>query len=424
MITDIMRRTILGKKEKFLFEGYREGMIDFDSIGSEIGLYIHIPFCKEICSYCPYNKTIYKRGMAGKYKKAIIHEIKLYSKILKDKSITSVYIGGGTPTLMADDLKEILELIKKTFRFSGNIGIEAHPAEAKDELFDSLEDIGVNLISLGVQTFNDKILDFLGRGYSSGEADKALSIIKQYGFKCIDVDIMTNLPGQTMEDIEYDISRAYSYDIDQLSVYPLIVFPMTKMGTAIRENELNRFNGLQEKKILGLIDEISRKNGYKRSSVWTYGKDGGSRYTSVTRESFVGLGAGASSLAGGYFYLNTFSVEEYIKALEHGGLPINLVNRMSEKERMIFWIFWRCYDGVIDGERFARLYNADLVKEFPLLFAMLKALGMTKVHDGRFELTEWGRYAYHLVEKQYSVSYLNDLWHASMKQPWIEEIRL
>ncbi len=102
-------------------------------------------------------------------------------------------------------------------------------------------------------------------------------------------------------------------------------------------------------KILGLIDEVSRKNGYKRSSVWTYGKDGGNRYTSVTRESFVGIGAGASSLIDGYFYLNTFSVGEYIKALGKGKLPINMVNRMSKREKMIFRVFWRCYDGVIDG---------------------------------------------------------------------------
>ena len=131
---------------------------------------------------------------------------------------------------MAEEMKEVLGFVKNNFDFKGDIGIEVHPAEANSKLFDSLKEMGVNLISLGVQTFNDKILDFLGRGYNSGEADKALSIIKNYGFKCVDVDIMTNLPGQTMEDIEYDISRAYSYDIDQLSVYPLIVFPMTKMG--------------------------------------------------------------------------------------------------------------------------------------------------------------------------------------------------
>ncbi|MGI6702563.1 MAG: coproporphyrinogen-III oxidase family protein [Clostridia bacterium] len=424
MITDIMRRTILGKKEKFLFEGYREGMIDFESIGNEIGLYIHIPFCKDICPYCPYNKTVYNRDMAGRYKKAIINEINLYSNILKDKTITSVYIGGGTPTLMVDELKEVLGLIKKLFCFSGDIGIEVHPAEANARLFDMLKDMGVNLVSLGAQTFNDSVLDFLGRGYSSEEAEKALALVKGYHFECVDVDIMTNLPGQTMEDIRHDVLRAYSHDIDQLSVYPLIVFPMTNMGEAIKKSGLKRYSNRDERRILAAIDEISAKSGYKRSSVWTYGKEPGSRYTSVTRESFVGLGAGASSLAGGYFYLNTFSVEEYIKALAQGKLPINLVNRMSQKERMIFWIFWRCYDGVIDGSRFTRLYNAYLKKEFPLLFTLLKVLGMAKEEGQRFVLTERGRYAYHLVEKQYSVRYLNDLWQASMNRPWIEEYRL
>ena len=424
MITGIMRRAILGKKDNFLFEGYREGFSGFDSNGCEVGLYVHVHFCRRICPFCPYNKTIYDRDTAVEYRQALVRELNLYKPKLQNKKITSLYIGGGTPPLMAEEMIEVLEFVNNNFDFKGDIGIEVHPAEANGKLFDSLKGMGVNLISLGVQTFNDKILDFLGRGYNSGATDKALSIIKNCGFKCVDVDIMTNLPGQTMEDISYEIISVYSYDIDQLSVYPLIVFPMTKMGAAIRENGLSRFNCLQEKKILELIDEVSRKNGYKKSSIWTYGKEGGSRYTSVTRESFVGIGAGASSLIDGYFYLHTFSVGEYIKALEEGKLPINVVNRMSEREKMIFWIFWRCYDGVIDGNRFAQLYNASLEKEFPFLFKTLKALGMAKVHNGIFELTEWGRYAYHLVEKQYSVCYLNDLWHASMKQPWIKEIRL
>jgi oxygen-independent coproporphyrinogen-3 oxidase len=424
MITDLMRRAILGKKDKFLFESYREGLVDFGGINSGTGLYIHIPFCKKICPFCPYNKTIYKKDTARRYKQALVNELRLYGRVLQNKSITSVYIGGGTPTLMADELKEILEFIQSSFNFTGDIGIEVHPSEADDKLFSDLRQMGVNLVSLGVQTFNDEILDFLGRGYESAEAEKALSLVRKHGFKCVDVDIMTNLPGQTVEDIKHDIEKVYSYDIDQLSVYPLIIFPMTKMGGAIKESGLSRLSGLYEKKILGIIDGISREKGYYRSSVWTYGRKYSRRYTSVTRESFIGIGAGASSLAGEHFYLNTFSVEEYIKALEHGKLPINLVNRMSEKERMIFWIFWRCYDGVIDGSRFTRLYNADLKKEFPLLFTLLKVLGMAKESGGKFLLTERGRYAYHLVEKQYSVRYLNDLWQASMNRPWIEEIRL
>ncbi len=424
MITDILRKIILRRKDKFLFKSYREGMVDFDSIESNLGLYVHIPFCRSLCQYCPYNKTVYERDKAYEYKQALISELDLYKDRLKNKNITSVYIGGGTPTLLTDELKEVLELIKTEFHFSGDIGIEVHPAEADRKLFDTLQEIGVNLISMGIQTFNDRALKFLGRGYVSRDAEKALALVKEYGFKCVDADIMTNLPGQTMEDIKYDIRKAYSYGIDQLSVYPLIIFPMTKMGRAIRENGLSRFSNLYENKILRTIDDISAESGYKRSSVWTYGKDGGNRYTSVTRESFIGLGAGASSLIDGYFYLNTFNVDGYIKRLGERKLPINLVNRMSDRDKMMFWIFWRCYDGEIDGSRFTKLFKGDMKKEFPLLFTMLKLLGMAKEQGGRFALTEWGRYAYHLVEKQYSVGYLNDLWQASMEQPWIKEIRL
>ena len=235
---------------------------------------------------------------------------------------------------------------------------------------------------------------------------------------------MTNLPGQTMKDIEYDLRKIYAYEIDQLSVYPLILFPMTQLKEAFREKGLKRFNELEEAKILKIIDRISKAYGYERSSIWTYGKDKNIRYTSVTRESFIGMGAGASSHFGGYFYLNTFNVDAYIQALQEKILPINLVNQMTEREKMIFWIFWRCYDGVIDEKKFREQFQKNMQKEFKLLFQGLKAFRMIEKQGEKWILTDFGRYVYHFVEKQYSIHYLNDLWQQSMKQPWIEEVRL
>lgn len=424
MLTDFLRRTILGKKGKFIFKGYNEGLIDFSHIEDPAGLYIHIPFCKTICPYCPYNKVVYETGKAKQYKEALIKELALYNEHLQGRQITSIYIGGGTPALLIEELEEVTRFIKDSFNFNGEIGIELYPADVDEKLLNRLKKAGIELVSIGVQTFNNGLLRFLGRRYGEEEVDKALFLLTNYGFKCIDVDIMTNLPGQTIEQIKYDIKRSYDYEIDQLSVYPLIVFPMTHMGKVIKQNGLSRFNGLQEFKILSMIDEISEEYGYKRSSVWTYGKDTGNRYTSVTRENFIGFGAGASSLYGNYFYLNTFNVDEYINAVNQGKKPINVVSLLTEKEKMIFWIFWRCYDGVIDQERFEALFNKDMKKEFRLLFTALKLFGMTKDCENKVVLTNLGRYAYHFVEKQYSIHYLNHLWQKSLELPWLEEVRL
>lgn len=286
MITDMFRRIILKKKDKFIFTSYKDSMIDFSKIEKNTGMYIHIPFCRSICPYCPYNKVIYEKNKAEKYKNALLNEINIYKQYLKDKKISSIYIGGGTPTLLIDEIKEVLDFIRKEFHFNGDVGIEVYPTEVGEELLAKIKLAGINLVSLGVQTFNDDKLKFLGRKYTAKDAQQALEKIIKFNFKCVDVDIMTNIPGQTIQQIEYDLRKIYSYNINQLSIYPLIIFPMTPMDKIIKERNLNRFNEFQERKILKLIDDVSKEHGYKRSSVWTYDKEEDNRYTSVTRESF------------------------------------------------------------------------------------------------------------------------------------------
>ncbi|HHV72745.1 MAG TPA: radical SAM protein [Clostridia bacterium] len=424
MLTDFLRRIILGKKEGFSFTAYKKGLVDFEKIEDDIGLYIHIPFCQTICPYCPYNKTIYNQEKAGEYKEALLKELILYKNLLGNKKISSVYIGGGTPTLLIKELGEVIGFLNTDYGFHGDIGIELYPSQVNEDLVSQLKELGIELVSLGVQTFNNEKLKFLGRNYEEKDLDRALTLLTQANFKCVDVDLMTNLPGQSWEELEYDLRKVYSYPIDQLSVYPLIVFPMTGLGRVIEKRGLSRFSELEERKILKLIDDISAQYGYKSSSVWTYGKSDGIRYTSVTRESFLGIGAGASSLFDCYFYLNTFDVDEYIKVLNRGRLPINLVNRMNEREKMIFWLFWRFYEGVIDEERFRFLFNREARKEFRLLFGALRFLGMSKSQEGKIILTDWGRFAYHFIEKQYSLHYLNKLWQAAREEAWIREIVL
>lgn len=424
MITDFLRRVILGKRDKFKFMRYKKEMIDFSSIDKECGIYIHVPFCKNICPYCPYNKEIYEKNKAKEYSKALLKELTIYKNSLMDKKITSVYIGGGSPALLSLELKEIIDFIRSNFNFVGDIGIEIYPSQIDKNLLQNLKEMGINMISLGVQTFNNDKLKFLGRCYNDKDVHEAITLIKSFNFKCLDIDIMTNIPGQTIDDIVYDLKTAYSYDIDQISIYPLIIFPMTSMDRIIKEKGLSRFSELGEKRILQIIDEISTGHNYKRSSIWTYGKDMDNRYTSVTRESFIGIGAGASSLFSNYFYLNTFNVNEYINSLNKDSLPINIVNIMTEREKMIFWLFWRCYDGVIDENRFYELFNKNMKNEFRLLFTALKILKMVKSEGNKVILTDLGRFAYHYVEKQYSIHYLDKLWQRSMQQPWIKELNL
>jgi oxygen-independent coproporphyrinogen-3 oxidase len=423
LLTSILRKTIAKKKEPFLFKPY-DNNINFTEIPKEIGLYIHIPFCQTLCPYCPYNKIIYDKDRALTYKKALMAELQLLREHLNGKRITSIYIGGGTPTLMLGELQEVLDWIRINLTFKGDLGIEIYPHKTDHNIMAQLKEMGVNLVSIGVQTFNDRQLSFLGRRYNGNEARKIIELIKSADFACVDVDIMFNLPNQSKADIEHDISSCYSLDIDQLSIYPLIVFPLTPLYHKIKKERLHTFNRLQEYGLLRRIEELSDHWRYDKTSIWTYGKRNVKRYTSITRESFVGIGASATSLFGDYFYLNTFQVEAYIRRLLEGRLPINLVNVMSPRERMVFWLFWRCYDTSIDTGRFRDLFGQEFNREFPVLERLLPGLGLAVKHGKKLELTRQGAYLYHLVEKQYSVTYLNNMWEACMKSAWLEKIAL
>ncbi len=423
MLTKILRQFIAKKKGPFIFRAYDDN-ICFTSIPENIGLYIHIPFCQTLCHYCPYNKTIYDAEQAGKYQKALLLELSLLKEYLTHKQITSIYIGGGTPTLMLPQLGEIVAWIRKNLGFKGDLGIEIYPRDIDQDILTQLREMGINLISIGVQTFNDRLLQFLGRRYTGREARKAVELITESDFECVDVDIMFNLPDQDLDDIERDISICYKADIDQISIYPLIIFPLTPLHEEIKGQGLHTYNFLQEYSILKKIEKLSAQWDYVKTSIWTYGKRSTKRYTSVTRESFIGVGAGATSLFSNYFYLNTFNTGAYIRKLQQGQLPINLVNEMSARERMAFWLFWRCYETCIDTKRFEELFGKEFSREFPLLEKGLLVSGLAKKSGNSIKLTGFGAYLYHLLEKHYSLTYLNDMWAACMANPWLEEMVL
>ncbi len=422
MIADIFRRLLINKKEPFLFKGYQENTLSLNT--DETGLYLHVPFCKSLCPYCPYNKVKYQEALLEPYKNALIKELQMYKALKPELRFTSLYIGGGTPSLFMAELAEIIAYIRREFAFDGDIGIELHPSTVNVETLRMIKACGINMLSIGIQSFHRQHLQFLGRGYDEGYLDKTLRLISEFDFDCVDIDIMTSLPEETIEEIEADVRKALSYNVDQLSIYPLIVFPMTTLYQEIKSRGISRLNELQEYRVLQLIEGIASEMGYEKTSVWTYGRKERKRYTSVTREDFIGIGSGASSRVDAYFYTNTFDIKAYTAAVNNGKLPINLVNVMTEKEQMIFWIFWRCYDGIIDSDRFRQIFGKEMASEFKLLFSLMKLLGIARKDAGSYYLTKWGAYLYHLVEKRYSISYLNKLWRESMKRPWIEELTL
>ena len=381
-----------------------------------LGLYVHVPFCREICSFCPYYKVKYDASLATRYVDGLLKEIHLRCKGVKKKKITSLYFGGGSPALIINSLEAILETFKKYFIIDGNIGIELHPDNVNPVLMSRLKNIGFDIISLGIQSFDRKILQTLGRKEQGGSRKK-LEMVAGKGFKAIDVDIIFGISGQIPENLKEDIAKAAEYGATQISTYPFIDFSYV--------NNLQKPLNKKEKKILlDTIVRTSEKMGLLRTSVWTFAKKNTPRYSSVTRDNYLGFGPSATTLLRKDFRMNTFSVTEYINSLKNNEIPTALILDFSERTRELFWLFWSCYNLYIDKNNFFKLFNKDLDSEFWLEKKVGKLLGIMESNENGYKLNNKGAYLFHLVEQKYTDQYIDKTWRVAGKTPWPEKIVL
>jgi len=175
--------------------------------------------------------------------------------------------------------------------------------------------------------------------------------------------------------------------------------------------------------MLRAIVKKAQDAGYQRTSIWSFNKPGTTRYTTVTKDAFVGIGAGASSRIGDYFSLNTFSVAEYIKAVEKGS-PMALATKLDTGDKMAYWLFWQCYNLTIDTDIFQSIFVRDLPYRISTFLSLLNLLDVTHRRENSICLTNAGSYLFHLIEKAYTQAYLKTLWEACLKDAWPRRVVL
>lgn len=390
---------------------------------SPLHLYVHLPFCHRLCAFCPYVKQVYHADTAAAYADALLRELEWYRQAWGDFGVASVYFGGGTPSLTPNIIERVLSWLQHNGGPGREVGVEVHPQDAEAPLLRRLRDCGVTMVSLGVQTFNDRLLAVLGRGYDTATAVAACQRALAEVFETVDIDLIFALPGQTVGEAVHDFATAASLGAGQISAYPLIQFADTPLAARLSAQGVRLPTRRTEERMLAALVQQSRSAGYERSSIWSFNKPGAPRYTTVTRDSFLGIGAGASSRLGDRFQVNTFSVEEYITATR-SGLPAALSTRMNEGDRMAWWLFWRCYDTVIDGERFRTLFGQEIPGGASAALQLLRSSGLVRRDGPVFRLTDRGAYLFHLVEKQYTHWYLEKLWAACRREVWPDTVRL
>ncbi len=421
--------TLLSPLLRLLFPG-RHGRFVFTSQPvsppthpDSLNLYVHLPFCRRICPFCPYVKQTYERDTADAYRAALLRELDMWQSEWKSVPLASVYFGGGTPSMTPDIVDAVLSSVSSRLQPGAPVGVEVHPLDARPSVLASLRSSGVTMLSVGVQSFDDDVLRVLGRNYDGSTARNACSRALAAGFQTVDIDLIFAIPGQSTAAAARDVDEAISTGAGQVSAYPLIRFADTAFGATVGTRQAQPPSRRVQQDMLCTVVQQAGAAGYNRSSIWSFNRPGAARYTTVTREQFLGIGAGASSQMGEWFWLNTFSVPEYIR-VAGSGKPPALATRLNEGDRMAYWFFWRCYDTVIDAARFRESFGRDLPGVVRVTLALLHKAGVVRWEGDTIRLTDRGAYLFHLIEQYYTHAYLEPLWAACRREAWPGPVRL
>lgn len=317
-----------------------------------MSVYIHIPFCSNICSYCDFSKFYYNEKWVDNYLNALENEIELN---YKGEEVKTIYIGGGTPScLNINQLAKLFEIINKfktnllEFTFECNIDIE-------EEKLILLKNNNVNRISVGIQTINEKLLKTIDRYHTKEQVSNKINLIKNY-FDNINVDLMYALPNESIEDLKNDLEFFVNLDVNHISTYSLIIEPNTKLYI----NNTKNIDEELDYDMYKLIKNTLEKNGYINYEISNYSKlNYESKHNLVywNNLNYYGFGIGASGYIDDTRYDNTRSYKEYI----NGNYRSNSY-KLSLKEKMEneFILGFRKINGININD-FKEKYNIDIL---------------------------------------------------------------
>ena len=311
----------------------------------EIDLYLHIPFCKTPCGFCPFNRYLYQENEVKSYLSAIEKEIQILKALnnLTQLKIKTIWIGGGTPSdLNEDALEKILRIIQENFNldYLKEFTIEVKPilrlfTDLKIRL---LKKYKVNRISLGVQSTNQKYLKVLGRGYNPDDAFEMIKRIQQNNF-ILNIDMIYRLPGQTQTEVAEDVDRVKSLEIDHVSWFPYVSHQGTPLAKKMNRGELpKKADKNQYFEIFNVILESMNHNGYQQYTPYYFSKEKKCQYHidrwQMPQLETIGIGAGAFSFFNGWIYANAHNINRYQEAINNQKPPIVMGRKLNLIEKI------------------------------------------------------------------------------------------
>ncbi len=324
----------------------------------EIGIYIHIPFCAKKCIYCDFISFADKEYVIEKYIEALKTEIKMKSEENKLQKINTIYIGGGTPSFVNSKyIVSIINAIKDEFSVNNNaeITIEVNPGTiTKNKLEDYIKS-GINRISIGLQSANNKLLKQIGRIHTYEQFLETYNLARSSGFKNINIDLMLAIPNQTIIDLEDSLNKVITLKPEHISVYSLILEPKTKLYNLVENGKLELLDENIEREMYWNVKEMLEKNGYKHYEISNFAKQGYESKHNLncwSQEEYIGIGLAAHSYLNNKRFSNTENMEQYINKflskdnIENNIITIHEEQILEEKQKEYMLLGLRKIEGI------------------------------------------------------------------------------
>jgi coproporphyrinogen III oxidase-like Fe-S oxidoreductase len=351
-----------------------------------ISLYVHIPFCRALCPFCCFNRYLFKEDLARRYFNDLKRELDMYLE--RGFTFSDAYFGGGTPTVLMDELAAFIAYFKSRCH-PGQISLETTPGELTDGNIDLLQQMGINRLSVGVQSFEEPVLKTMGRNNGPAGEVKRRLLAAEGKFATLNVDFVFNFPGQTVAQFRADVAAFKELGIDQATFYPLMASPHKKDAL---ERRFNRVDNSRERQFYEVILSELYRGGYTASTAWCFSR--GERMIDeyiIESDDYVGIGSGSVSIVRGNFFVNTFSLERYHEFISGSRLPVLGWRRLSEKENLRYYLLTKLFGLKLDTEALQRRFGGRGLRQLWSEIAFFKTLGLV-AGDGTLKVTAAGMY--------------------------------
>lgn len=363
-----------------------------------LGLYIHIPFCVSKCNYCDFNSFKLNKELKDRYIKDLKKEMILYKDEFREKEITSIFLGGGTPSILeSEEIREIFFYIKSNFNIKkdAEITIECNPGTLSKEKLITMKDLGINRLSIGLQATQESHLRYIGRIHTYEEFVKNYKEALDIGFKNINIDLMYALPNQNFDEWKDSLEKIVKLNPSHISAYSLILEEGTKLHDMYEKNEFEMIDEDTDIKMYNYTINYLKDNGYNQYEISNYSKIGFECNHNILYwkcNHYIGLGPGASGYINNYRYNNLESLNDYHEKLLNNEKPIDFIDELTIEDKIQEKIFMglRMNEGIKFIE-FKDEFDLDFKLRFKDVLKRLKENKLIIEDEFGIKLTQDGR---------------------------------